>query len=336
VGKFLRWVGVGLVAAAVIAGSFVLYLVLRKPKMAPPSAVRVEITAARLERGKHIVENLSDCFGCHAERDFTRFALPVIRGTEGAGIGRMPLQGLPGDIEVPNITPDKETGIGAWTDGEIVRAIREGVDKDGRTLFPLMPYPAYRYMSDEDVYSVVAYLRSLAPIRKSHPRSRVTFPVNLFIKSVPAPVGHVPGPNRSDKLAYGKYLVTIADCLECHTQEVKGRLVAGKEFAGGRLFETPGGASVYTANLTPDNDTGIGVWTEERFIQKIRSYLPYAEGESPKAGAESFTIMPWLSFCHLSDQELSAVYAYLRTLPPIYNSVEKHKFPEPGSGAGRP
>ncbi|HYM09364.1 MAG TPA: cytochrome c [Bryobacterales bacterium] len=334
--KLLRWVVLGLLAVVAVAGVFVLYLFLRPPKMAPPSAVRVEITPARLERGKHIVEIVSDCFGCHAQRDLTRFDAPVIRGTEGSGIGPMPLKGLPGDIEVPNITPDKETGIGTWTDGEIIRAIREGVDKDGRTLFPMMPYPSYRFMSDEDVYSVVAYLRSLPPIRKQHPQTKVDFPVNLFIKSAPAPAGHVPEPNRGDKLAYGKYLATIADCEECHTQEVKGQRVAGKEFAGGRLFETPGGASVYTANITPEKDTGIGVWTEQRFIQKMRSYLPYAEGESPKVGPESFTLMPWLNLCRLSDEELSAIYAYLRTIPPVYNSVEKHKFPEATPGAGGP
>ncbi len=321
--KFVRWFLWGIFLIVLLGAGLVAYGLLRGPKMAAASAVRVEITPARLERGKHLVELVCDCYACHARRDFTRYAAPVISGTEGEGLGPMPLEGLPGTIVVPNITPDKETGIGNWTDGEIIRAIREGVDKDGRALFPLMPYPYYRSMSDEDVYSVVVYLRSLPPIKKTWPKTKVDFPVNIFIKDVPAPAGHVPEPDRSNKLAQGQYLTTIAVCMECHTKNDKGQLVPGMTFAGGRRFATAVG-SVFTSNITPEPDTGIGVWTEEFFLHKIRSYRPYAEQESPKVGPESFTLMPWLHLCRLSDEEISAMYAYLRTLPPVYNSVEKH------------
>jgi len=127
------------------------------------------------------------------------------------------LHGMPGTVVTPNLTPDPETGIGAWTGGEIVRAIREGVDKDGRTLFPMMPYKAFRKMSDEDVYSVVAYLRSLPPVKRKHPATQLDFPVGLFIRSAPRPVGHVAGPDLADHRAKGEYLVNLAGCLGCHT-----------------------------------------------------------------------------------------------------------------------
>jgi mono/diheme cytochrome c family protein len=319
-----------LLAIAGVGGYF-LYWVAKSPQTAPPANIKVELTPERVERGRYVVA-LSDCFGCHAERDFSRFNGPIVPGGLGVG-GPLPLEGLPGDVVVPNITPDPDTGLGAWTDGEIIRAVREGIGRDGRTLFAFMPYPGYRYMSDEDAQAVVAYLRSLPPVKKRQAPTRINFPVNLFMKEAPQPAGSVPPPNRSDPLTYGKYLVTLGGCIDCHTQEEKGKLVAGREYAGGRLLAILGTPfRVYSANITPDNDTGIGVWTEERFLQKIRSYKPYVEGESPKVGPESFTLMPWLHLCLLTDEDLKAMYAYLRTLKPIYNSVEKYEGPGAASG----
>ncbi|HZS51555.1 MAG TPA: c-type cytochrome [Bryobacterales bacterium] len=320
--RWLRWSLRGLMAAVTGAILFILYLTYGRPKMAAPSAVRAHATPERIARGEHLVETICDCMGCHAPRDFTRFGGPVIPETKGEG-GVMPMAGLPGTIVAANITPDPETGIGAWTDGEIMRAIREGVDKNGRALFPLMPYTDYRYMSDEDVESIVAYLRTLRPIKKRQPETKINFPANLLIKLAPAPAGHVAAADRSDKHAYGKYLATIGGCLECHTPLQKGGRDTTKLLAGGRLFQFPG-ASVRSANITPENDTGIGVFTEEFFIHKIRSYAPYAEKESPKTGPESFTLMPWLNFWRMTDEELSAIYAYLRTVPPVYNAVPIH------------
>ena len=97
--------------------------------------------------------------------------------------------GLPGAVTAPNITPDRETGIGAWTDGEKIRAIREGISRDGRVLFPMMPYPNFRMMSDEDVYAIVAYMNTLPAVRNPLPVTKIDFPVSLMIKSVPQPAG---------------------------------------------------------------------------------------------------------------------------------------------------
>jgi mono/diheme cytochrome c family protein len=234
------------------------------------------------------------------------------------------LNGLPGTVVAPNITPDPETGIGTWTDGEKIRAIREGVDRDGRALFPMMPYPEYRNMSDEDVEAVVAYLNSLPPVKNPLPKTQLAFPVNLLIKGVPQPAGSVPPPDRADKLKHGEYLVTIGGCADCHTPMEKGQPVPGKVLAGGQVFAATIG-TVVTANITPDIETGIGKWSEEFFLKKFYDYKEYAVNGPPKAaGPDAFTLMPWLGLCQLPPEDLGAIYAYLRTIKPIHNPVETH------------
>jgi mono/diheme cytochrome c family protein len=223
----------------------------------------------------------------------------------------------------PNITPDKETGIGTWTDGEVIRAIREGVSRNGKALFPLMPYAEFRHMSDEDVYALVAYLRTLTPAKNSLPRSKIHFPVSMFIKRVPQPAGHVPPVDRSNPVKYGEYLAALGGCGGCHTPMEKGEPVPGKRLAGGEIFRMPMG-TVVSANITPDNDTGIGKWSEQDFLNKFYQYRKYAEEGSPIIGPESFTLMPWLHFCQLAEEDLKAIFAFLKTQPAIYNAVETH------------
>src|SRR5262249_33855917 len=148
--------------------------------------------------------------------------------------------GLPGKIASRNITPDVETGIGSWTDGEKIRAIREGVSRDGTALFPMMPYERFRQMSDEDVKSLGAYLNTLPPVKHQVERSQVDFPVSVLIKSAPQPAGAVASPNQSDRFAYGEYLVSLAGCGGCHTPTEKGEPKPGMAFAGGERFAVPG------------------------------------------------------------------------------------------------
>ena len=231
---------------------------------------------------------------------------------------------MPGVVVASNITPDVETGIGSWSDGEKIRSIREGVDRDGNALLPMMPYTDYRLMSDMDVESVVAYLNSLAPIRHALPKTRVDFPINLLIKSVPRPVGHVAPPERSDPQKYGKYLAALAGCGGCHTPKHKGRRLVGMDFAGGEIISSQAG-SVVTANITPDLDTGIGKWSPAFFQKKIYEYKDYAEhGSPPMAGPQSFTLMPWLAFSGLTREDLGAIYAFLRSVKPVRHLVETH------------
>lgn len=309
----------------VIPAAGIGYLYIRKPAQAPSSGIKVSMAPERIARGKYLFEIVSDCDGCHSQRDYARVDGPVVESGRGRGfvLSEM-MPSLPGTIVAPNITPDQETGIGAWSDGEKIRAIREGIGRDGHVLFPMMPYANFRKMSDEDVESLVAYMNSLPPVRNPLPAPKVSFPVNLMITGVPQPAGSVPPPNRADRAKYGEYLTTIASCADCHTPVERGQPVAGKEFAGGRVFATKFG-TVVTANITPDMDTGIGKWSEEYFLKKVYDYKEYAaHGTPPLPGPEAFTLMPWLGLSQATPEDLGAIYAYLRTLKPVRNPVETH------------
>jgi hypothetical protein len=317
-----------LVLAAIVIGvpaAGLGYLYVRQPAQRPPSDRKVPMTPERIARGKFLYQVLCDCGGCHSDRDFTRFGGPEVES--GVGAGRVMsdfLSGLPGTVVVPNITPDRETGIGDWTDGEKIRAIREGVDKSGRALFPMMPYPGYRQMADEDVEALVAYLDTLQPVKRSLPVTSLSFPLGLMIKGVPQPAASVPPPDRSDKLHYGEYLVAMGGCADCHTALERGQPVKDKAFAGGRVFAT-GAGTVVSANITPDTETGIGKWSEDFFRKKFYDYRDYLEHGSPKiADRKSFTLMPWLNLAQLPPEDLSAIYTWLKTVKPVHNAVETH------------
>ncbi|MFN3326303.1 MAG: c-type cytochrome [Bryobacteraceae bacterium] len=310
--------GVVLLAAAGFS-----YLYFRKPAMAAPLDIQVELTPERIARGKYLFEVVANCDVCHSEHDFTRFGAPIVVSGRGKG-GPFPEDDLPGKVYAPNITPDPETGIGNWTDGEKIRAIREGVSRDGRALFPLMPYPAFRHMSDEDVYAIVAYLNTLPPVRNPVPTTELDFPVWMLIKGEPRPVGRaVPPPDRSKKQLYGEYLVTLAECEVCHTPGEGPSMDLSKRFAGGRRFGFQG-MEVYSANISPDPETGIGKWSKQRFMDRIKWYRTYVETGSPDAGPEKFTVMPWLHFSQMEDEDLEAIYTYLQSRTPVHNRVEPH------------
>src|SRR5262249_32647191 len=148
----------------VIALSGFGYLYLRKPVTAPPPDINFEMAPERVARGRYLFEKVMACDGCHSQHDESRFGRPVVEGGWGRGSVFPAELGLPGTVVASNVTPDRETGLGAWTDGEIIRAIREGISRDGRALFPMMPYTNYRRMSDADVYAIVAYLRRLPAV----------------------------------------------------------------------------------------------------------------------------------------------------------------------------
>jgi len=290
--------------------------------LAPPSAEKIQPTPERLARGKYLVENVSDCLGCHSDH-ITTYGFPVKPGTEGQGGYIFDKNiGFPGVVAAQNITSDPDTGLGKWTDGEVLRAIREGIDRNGAALFPMMPYQHLRSMSDEDAKSVVVYLRSLKPIRHSVPDKHIDFPVNLFVKFAPKPVdGVVAAPDKKDTVAYGKYLSTIGGCYECHTpHDDHNALIPEKAFAGGWEMKGPWGRN-FTANLTPDADAYLGHATKEEFIGRFRSFANFDATNSPVPPAGRNTIMPWLAFSHMTDEDLGAIYDYLKTVKPIANKV---------------
>jgi len=289
-----------------------------------------ESTPQRLARGQYLVENLG-CFDCHGEHDWTKHDAPLIEGTRGAGYVDFPLAGLPGRVVPPNITPDPETGAGNWTDDMLARAIREGIGHDGRVLFPFMPYPDMAHMSDEDLASVIVYLRSIPPIRKALPKTEIIFPVRYLMRSVPQPITEpVPQPDVSTPMKRGEYLVTIAACTDCHTPQAKGQPIRGLEFAGGFILEGPWGR-VASANITPD-PSGISYYDEALFLEVMRTGYVKARKINQ--------IMAWWNFRNLTDEDLKAIFAYVRTLNPIKHRVDNTEPPTycrlcgSGHGAG--
>src|SRR5262249_13735084 len=208
------------------------------PRTRPLTARKFPSTPERRSRGEYLVRNVSDCIGCHAEHDWSAHDAPLLPNTLGAGQDMNMLKGLPGKVYAPNITPDAETGAGSWSDDQLARAIREGIGHDGRALFPLMPYMDLRHMSDEDLASVIVYLRSLPPVHKQQPPRELIFRVKSLTRNVPEPLdAPVPEADVSTPEKRGKYLVTIAGCRDCHTpQDGHGQPLPGMSFAGGFIL----------------------------------------------------------------------------------------------------
>jgi mono/diheme cytochrome c family protein len=189
IGKVLSWI---FVALAVVLAVGITFTIGWRPFIGPRAgrltARKFESTPARLARGEYLVLSVTDCMACHAGHDWTAHDAPLLPNSLGAGQDMNILKGFPGKVYAPNITPDPETGAGNWSDGQLARAIREGVGYDGRALFPFMPYPDLRALSDEDLASIIVYLRSLPPVRKQWPSTELIFPVKYLIRSGPEPL----------------------------------------------------------------------------------------------------------------------------------------------------
>jgi mono/diheme cytochrome c family protein len=252
-----------------------------------------------LERGTYLVQGIAACGNCH-----------TTQGPDGP-IPGMELAGMPDFFEVPemkihtpNITSDPETGIGNWTDEQIIAAIREGRRPDGSMLGPFMPFEMYRGISDTDVRAIVAYLRQVPPVHHEVPRSVFNIPIP---QSYGPPVAHVADVPREDVIAYGGYLAgPVGHCMECHTPWVEtGADYANRLGAGGNPFPGPWGISV-SANITP---TGLSGRTDDDIKKIITS------GVRP-GGAPMLPPMGFSYYAHISDSDLDAIVAYLRSLPP--------------------
>ena len=324
---FFKVVGMVLLVVVALAAIGVSYLALRKPSQRVASAEKIEATPERIERGRYLVNHVAICFDCHSERTMA-YGLPFKPGSEGAnGFVWDKRIGFPGTLAASNLTPDPDTGLGKWTDGEIIRAMREGVDREGNALFPIMPYSHLRNMSDDDAKATVAYLRTLKPIRYQRPEKSLDPPLNFIEKFVPKPLdAPVPPPDKSNTLAYGKYLSQIGSCVECHTpKDDKDQPIPGKEFAGGWEMHTPW-FRVVTANITPHPSTWMGQATKEEFIGRFRAFANFTAETAPPAPKGRNTLMPWISYSRMTDEDLGAIYDYLKSLPPIENRV--NPFPD--------
>jgi hypothetical protein len=309
-----------LILILVIAGSLI-YIKVALPNVGAAPVFKVEYSRERIERGRYLANNVSVCMDCHSTRDWTKFAGPLTEGTLGRGGERFDQKvGFPGVYYSKNITP---TGISRYTDGELFRLITTGVTKEGRAMFPVMPYGHYGRMDPEDIKSIIAYIRSLTPIQNPVPESVSDFPMNFIINTIPTKASPHKMPSRSDQLAYGAYMANASACIECHTTVDKGKIIPDLAFSGGREFMLGDGSIVRSANLTPDAGTGIGSWTEEMFISRFKAYADSAYKPGTITAGEFNTYMPWKMYSKMNKEDLAAIYRYLKSVKPIQNKVEK-------------
>ncbi len=292
-----------------------------------PTAFTAQPTPARLARGRYLVETVAGCFDCHTVHHFVNGQWVAVNGRKGAGqvfpAGFVPLP--PGArVVAPNITPDRQTGIGSWTDAEIERAIRHGVAKGGRPLFDLMPYWQFRVLSNEDVKSIIVYLRSLPPVHNALPVTRMPFPMKVSMNDDLVP----PLPKDASPLVrHGWELVRVAGCEDCHTPILAGgRRPPSLMFTGGLRFQGPFG-TVFSPNIT-FGPSGIGFMSEAMFSRTLRT------GRLNGTGYRLKPPMPFAAFRHLKQSDIKAIYAYLRTFRPVSKETGKTDVSTPRQTAG--
>lgn len=316
-----RIIKVILLFIVLCVASLLLFVKFALPSVGELEYLSIKSTASRLERGKYLANNVCVCIDCHSTRNWNEFSGLLVEGTLGKG-GELFDQkfGFPGSFYSKNITP---AGIGNWTDAEILRAISSGVSKNGQALFPVMPHPNFGKMDKEDLVSIIIYLKSLKPIQNVVPESKPDFPMNFIINTLPEEPHYSKIPSKNDAIAYGKYLFNAASCADCHSKQDKGKPIEGMELAGGFEFPMVTGGIAKSANITQDKETGIGKWTETDFVKRFKSYTDSTYVPNKITKGNFNTVMPWTMYGGMKEEDLKAIYAYLKTIKPIHNNVEK-------------
>ena len=278
-----------------------------------------------LQQGKYIA-TIAGCTECHTPlkaeyQDPTKYTLEQLQTISFNAIaaldetkllsgGRAFDLGPAGILFTRNLTPDKETGLGDWTDEQIKIAVKTGVSHDGKVLFPVMPYHVYNGMADADMEAVVAYLRSVNAVSNQVPES--TIPTDGF-PTPPYTTGIV-APDASDKAARGGYLVnSVMGCTDCHTpvDPTSGAPVMDKYLAGRQPYEGPWGI-VYGGNITPDNETGLGTWTDDEVKRALLTGV--------RKDGRRLILMPWFAYSSLTAEDADAVVYYLKNVLPAVNN----------------
>lgn len=313
--KLVKWTVIGILVLVIAIAA----LVATRQNIkydAPYPDIVLSDDSATLARGAYIVYGPGHCADCHGKVDMiAEKERGEIVPLEGGYLFNLPV----GKVYAPNITPDEETGIGKIETKALARALRYGVKPDGTVLFDFMPF---HNTSDEDLAAVFSYLRTMQPVRNKVPESTLNVLgkiVKAFMIKPVGPDGDVPKTVAIDTTAeYGKYLAnSVANCRGCHTnRDLKTGAFIGPDYAGGFQMESPLEPTKYacvTPNITPDPETGrLTGWTEEMFINRFKA------GKAIKHSA-----MPWGPFKRMSDNDLKAIYRYLKTVKPIKNKVEK-------------
>lgn len=321
--KIILWT-LGILLLAVVGLAVYVNFTWKKTYDAPYPDVKAVNDSAVLARGRYLVFGPAHCAHCHAPMESIEKVesgeLVALSGGFGIELGPM------GKFYAPNITPDPETGIGSYTDGEIARALRHSVNKNGNMMFPFMPF---QNISEDDMVAIISFLRSQPPVRHEMPKSEVgavTKALIAFGMMKPEGPKGTPPQSVTPELTpeYGKYVANyIANCNTCHTSfDMMTGQPNGPEFGGGFYFEPDNfskGYSFVSPNLTSHEGTGlIASWSEDRFVERFRQGRVHAG--SP---------MPWGVFKNMDEVDIRAVYRYLRTIPPADNKIDKIVF-EPG------
>jgi mono/diheme cytochrome c family protein len=324
-GKWLRRIlkGLGIVVGILVVLVIGLLIYVQVTWDRPVSRAAPQMTAPMdaqtVARGEYLYNYTLGCWSCHGSQGSHSPGEPQAGGLEFDATDIGPGFGF---FYASNITPDPETGIGAWSDGELVRALREGLDREGYLIFPIMEAEWYRGLSDEDALALVAYMRSLPPVRNEVPANRLSFAARALmavgiVKPQPPVTAPVVAPSPGATAEYGEYLASHASmCAGCHTPRSPntGKYDMTRPLAGGAFPFPEEGFSTTGSNLTPDAATGIGNWTEEQFMTAMRT------GLRPDSTV-MLPFMPWPVYARWSQEDLRAVWLYLRSLEPIAHQV---------------
>ena len=313
--KSVRIFGWG--CAVLLCGIFVAHQARSATQAPAKKEFHAAASPARLERGKYLAEGVMHCFACHSELNWKAEGVPPLPGKKGAGTV-FPDESLPPfKFVAPNITPDKESGAGTWTDAQFERALRQGIGHDGRKLLPLMPYINYRQLSDEDLTSIIVYVRSIPAVKNVLPKTPLPPPVTASLPSLP-PTGIVAPADRSTAVKRGQYLAAIGECDGCHTPlNEQMQPIAGLDLAGGGRHKGPWG-EITPANITPDA-SGISYYDEALFLQVMKT------GHAKTRKLSSLMLTGF--FKKMTAADLKDLFAYLKTVKPVAHRVDNTEPP---------
>jgi mono/diheme cytochrome c family protein len=259
-------------------------------------------TQSPVERGSYLVNTVMTCGNCHTPKGPGGVPNEAMAFSGGLRFDEPPF-----DVTAPNITPDKETGIGKYSDADIKKVLLDGVRPNGVPLAVVMPTGFYNILTPGDLDAIVAYLHTLKPVSNKVPGPiyKMAVPRQIF----PGAEKPMSPADPNDKVKHGFYLVTIGHCMECHTPMVNGPIDFQNSLGkGGREFHGPWGVSV-SRNITSSKTKGIGGWTDAEIKRAITQGID-------KDGQKLKPPMGFGYYSHMTDGDLDAVIAWLRTLPP--------------------
>jgi hypothetical protein len=314
--KVFRYLLIIIGILVILVGGFAAFIAIRgvPSYTAQTYDFKVSMTPEHIEKGRQLSSML--CNDCHMNPNTGK-----LTGRKMEEISQF------GSIFSRNITQDPENGIGKWTDGQIAFLLRTGIKPDGRFL-PIMA--KLQKMSDEDLQSIIAFLRSdngwVQPDKTVQPDSKYSFFAKFLttikaIRPMPFTGKPIPEPDTTNQVKWGEYVSLYrVECYTCHSRDFSTDDFVSPEkskgfFGGGNEFKMPDGSKIYSMNLTMDEETGIGRWTEEEFVKAVKT------GVVPNGQPALRT--PMKPYADLSDGEARAVYAYLKTIPKIKNKVER-------------